>query len=55
MYAAVDYAISCMNENGTTPNRGRVQHKIQQAISNNTTYLNKKWKIVNKRKEDIVC
>lgn len=55
MDAAVDYAISCMNKNGTVPNRGRVQHKILQAISNDTTYLNKKWKIINKRKEDKLC
>lgn len=52
MDAAIDYAISCMNPNGTTPHRGRVQHKILQAIKKDTTYLNKKWKIVNKRKED---
>lgn len=55
MDAAIDYAISCMNKNGTVPNRGRVQHKILQAISNDTTYLNKKWKIINKRKEDKLC
>ena len=44
-----------MNKNGTTPNRGKVQYKIQRAISNNTPYLKKKWEIVNKRKEDIIC
>ena len=55
MDAAIDYAISCMNKNGTTPNRGKVQYKIQRAISNNTPYLKKKWEIINKRKEDIIC
>lgn len=55
MDAAIDYAISCMNKNGTTPNRGKVQYKIQRAISNNTLYLKKKWEIINKRKEDIIC
>lgn len=51
MDAAIDFAISCMCENGTNPHRGRVQHKILKAIQTNTKYLKMNWKIINKRKD----